>query len=207
MGAIKNDLQMTVFTNSISRRTALRGLGGVGLAAALAVGLPGRASANSEDRIANALFGPTSSNDPAVVIMAYIAAVNAGDLEEILALYADDAVHIFLPTPDGSAGVCLGKAQFRMWYEQSLANGDRVDGNQATFVARISSDPWRTLGLEALEAHSDMVVIDGRIKTHVVMLSPESVRALQTVRGTTADRSIGSEASLLLSPHGMHDPR
>jgi hypothetical protein len=194
MTAINDDLRTTTLTTCVSRRTALRGLGGGGLAAALAFAAPIRAGASSEDRIANALFGAAASNDPSAVIDSYIAAVNDGDLEAILDLYADDAVHIFLPTPDGSAGVCLGKAQFRMWYEQSLANGDRVEiddgtlaahGNQATFLARITSDPWRDLGLKALEAHSDLVVIDGRIITHVVMLTPESVRKLQAARGTT----------------------
>jgi hypothetical protein len=179
----------------VSRRTALRGLGGGGLAAALAFRVPVRADASSEDRIAKALFGAVSSDDPAAVINAYIAAVNAGDLDAILELYADEAVHIFLPTPDGSAGVCLGKAQFRMWYEQSLANGDRVAvedgtlaiaGDQATCLTRISSAPWRTLGLQALEAQADLVVIEGRIMTHVVSLTPESVRQLQTARGTSA---------------------
>jgi hypothetical protein len=195
MNAITNDLRTTVSTNCVTRRTALRSLGGGGLAAALAFRAPDRAGASSEDRIANALFGAISSDDPAAVIEAYIAAVNAGDLEEILALYADDAVHIFLPTPDGSAGVCLGKANFRMWYEQSLANGDHVeladgtlavDGNQATFLTQITSEPWSKLGLEALEAKADLVVIDGRIMTHVVTLTPESVRTLQAARGTAA---------------------
>jgi len=172
---------MTAITHSVSRRTALRGLGGAGLATALALGLPGRTSASSSD-------------DPAAVIAAYIAAVNAGDLDAILDLYADDAVHIFLPTADGSAGVCLGKEQFTMWYENSLANDDRVevadgtlavDGNQASFVARISSAPWSKLGLDELEAQADLVVIDGRIMTHVVTLTPESVRQLQATRGST----------------------
>ena len=130
-----------------------------------------------------------------------MAAVNAGDLEAILALYDDDAFHIALPSPDGSAGVCVGKDQFRMWYEQSLANGDRVavvdgtlavDGNQAAFVARLTSEPWRELGVEALEAHSEVVVIDGRIMTHVVLLTPESVRQLQAAGGTTPDHAVGS---------------
>ena len=190
-----HDLHAIRQCGTVSRRTALKGLGGGGLAAALAFGPPIRAGATSEDRIANALFGPISSDDPAAVIKAYVAAVNAGDLEEILDLYADDAVHIFLPTADGSAGVCLGKANFRMWYEQSLANGDRVavedgtiavDGNQASFVTHITSDPWSKLGLEALEAQADLVVIDGRIMTHVVTLTPESVRKLQAARGTTS---------------------
>lgn len=194
---------MNALTNSVSRRTALRGLGGAGLAAVLAVRIPFRVAADHMHPIATG-----SVDDPAAVIAAYIAAVNAGDLEEILALYADDAVHIFLPTPDGSAGVCLGKANFRMWYEQSVANGDRVavedgtlaiDGNQATFVTHITSDPWRKLGLETLEAQAELVVIDGRIMTHVVTLTPDSVRTLQAARGTTANQTVGSEATLLSS--------
>jgi hypothetical protein len=185
---------MTTFTNSVSRRTALRGLGGAGVATALAVGLPGRISAHTSHPSATTLFGSIASDDPAAVIEAYLAAVNAGDLDAILALYADDAIHIFLPTPDGSAGVCYGKEQFTMWYEQSLANQDRVEledgslavaGNQATYLTQIRSEPWRTLGLEALEAKADLVVIDGRIMTHVVTLTPESVRQLQAARGTT----------------------
>jgi hypothetical protein len=192
----KHDLRAVGQCGTVSRRTALRGLGGGGLAAALAFGAPIRAGATSEDRIADALFGAVSSDDPAAVIEAYLAAVNTGDLEAILALYADDAVHIFLPTPDGSAGVCLGKEQFTTWYEQSLANSDRVeledgtlavDDNQATFLAQISSEPWRKLGLETLTAKADLVVIDGRIMTHVVTLTPESVRQLQVARRPTSD--------------------
>ena len=138
-----------------------------------------------------AQFALTSGDDPASVVEAYIAAANGGDLEQILALYDDDAFHIHLPSADGSPGVCVGKEQFRMWYEQSLAHGERValeeesvavDGNQASFLVKITSEPWSKLGLEALEAHSEMVVIDGRIATHVVLMTPESVRQLQAAR-------------------------
>jgi hypothetical protein len=194
MTTFNDDLRMTTLTNGVSRRTALRGLGGAGLATALAFGAAGRLSAHGDHSMTPARFALSSDADPAAVIEAYVAAANAGDLEAILALYDDDAFHIALPSPDGSAGVCVGKEQFTMWYEQSLANGERVeledgslavDGNQASFVARISSEPWRKLGLEALEAHSEVVVVDGRIMTHVVLLTPESVRQLQAARGTT----------------------
>ena len=208
MTAINDDLRTTTLATCVSRRTALRGLGGGGLAAALAFAAPIRAGASSEDRMANALFGAAASDDPAPVIEAYLAAANAGDLAAILDLYADDAVHIFLPTADGSAGVCLGKAQFTMWYEQSLANGDRVeleddtlavDGNQATYLTQISSEPWRKVGLETLEAKADLVVIDGRIMTHLVTLTPDSVRKLQAARGTISDLTMSSPAPLLPS--------
>ena len=216
MNTVKTDLRTNTLTTMVSRRAALRGLGGAGLATALAVGIAGRVSAQHSHPITDARFAPLSGDDPAAVIDAYIAAVDAGDLEAILALYADDAVHIFLPTPDGSAGVCLGKANFRMWYEQSLANRDRVeledgtlavDGNQATFLSQISSEPWRKLGVESLEAKTDLVVIDGRIVTHLVTLTPESVRTLQAARGTTADLTMSSGVPLLsLERRGSGEP-
>ena len=185
---------MTALTNCVSRRTTLRGLGGAGLATALAFGTTGRINAHTDHQMTTVQFAPSSDEDPAAVIAAYIAAANSGDLEDILALYADDAFHIHLPSADGSPGVCVGKDQFRMWYEQSLAHGERValeegsvavDGNQASFRVRISSEPWSKLGLEALEAQSEMVVIDGRIATHVVLLTPDSVRQLQAARDAT----------------------
>ena len=194
MNAINDDLRTTVVGSAVSRRTALVGLGGAGLATALAFSAAGRVSAHTGHSTAATRLAFSSDDDPAAVIEAYIAAANAGDLEAILALYDDDAFHIALPSPDGSAGVCVGKEQFTMWYEQSLAHGERValeegtlavDGNQASFVVRLTSEPWSKLGLEALEAHSEMVIIDGRIATHVVLMTPESVRQLQAARGTT----------------------
>ena len=206
MNAIDRNVWMTMGGGAVSRRLALRGLGGAGLAAALAIGLPDRVAADDMHPAAAARLAP-ADDDQAALIEAYVAAVNSGDLEAILALYADDAFHIALPSPDGSAGVCVGKDQFRMWYEQSLANGDRievddgalaVDGNQAIFVARLSSEPWSKLGVDALEATSEIVVIDGRIMTHVVVLTPESVRRLRAAGGSTPDHAVDS-ASLVPS--------
>src|SRR4051812_31551405 len=106
MYVINGDHRTAVAGSIVSRRATLRGLGGAGLAA-IAMAIPGRAGASDGDRIANALFAPVSSDDPAALIKDYVAAVNAGNLDGILDLYDDKAVHIFLPTADGSAGVCL----------------------------------------------------------------------------------------------------
>lgn len=194
MNAAIGPLQTPEIRHVVSRRATLRGLG-AGIALALTVGVPAWTGATSEDRTARSLVEALASEDLAELIDAYVAAVNAGDLGEILSIYNDDAFHIMLPSADGSAGVCVGKEQFRMWYEQSMANGDGVevadgtlalDGNQATFVARLTSEPWRKMGIEALEATSEIVVIDGRIMTHVVALTPDSVRLLQSAQGKTS---------------------
>lgn len=207
MHAIQGNLRPQVRAQLVSRRTAVRGLGGVGIAMLVAAA-PGLTQATAGDQITHERFAPAPGDDPAAVIEAYVAAVNAGDLDAILALYDDNTFHIALPSPDGSAGVCVGKEQFRMWYEQSLANGDQVavedgtlavDGNQATFVARLSSEPWRKLGVETLEATSEIVVIDGRIMTHVVVLGPESMRQLQTARETAANQGMGRTSDMLMS--------
>ena len=178
---------------TVSRRQALQGVGGASLAA-IAFAAPCWAGATSDTRLALTLCASAASDDSAALIATYIETVNAEDLAGILELYADDAVHVFLPTDDGSAGVCLGKDQFHMWYEASVARHDRitlepeslaVDGNQATFVVHMSNDPWRAVGLDSLEAQAQLVLIDGRIMTHVEMLSPESLRTLQAARNST----------------------
>src|SRR5262245_49719035 len=97
-----DDRTPTPPTGTLSRRTALRGLGGAGLA--IGLGLAARPAAADRDRAAP----PVAAAPPSGVVAACVAAVNAGDLAGILAQYADDAVHVALPTPDGSAGVCRG---------------------------------------------------------------------------------------------------
>lgn len=172
----------------LTRRTALRGIGAAGLAAA-GVALAGR--------LGPAAFATHDPNaDPAAVIDAYAVAVNAGNLDAILSCYTDDAIHAALPTPDGSAGVCHGKGQFRMFYEQAIANGDEielvpesltVDGERVAFRVRTTSEPWTALGLGALEADSEAIMADGCILTHVVMLTAGAVRQLLVAQGIAAD--------------------
>lgn len=199
-----------MLTNVVSRRIALRGIGGTGLAAAVGFAavraIPGFGSANRVSAAEGA--------DPAAIIAAYVAAANAHNLDSILSFYTDDAAHVFLPTPDGSAGVCLGKDQFRMWYEQSIKDGDqievvadslKVEGDRATFAVRIASSPWKELGLEALEATEEAVIADGQITSHVVMLTPDSVRKLLVARGTIPTSPAGGESDL--SAHRTHAVR
>ena len=155
------------------------------------------------------------TDDRSAVVEAHAAAVNAGDLAGILALYADDAVHVALPAADGSAGVFVGKEQIRLFHEQGIANEDRLDvvdgsltvaGDRVTFVARMASGPWRDVGIETLEANAEAVVEDGRITTQVVVLTPGSVRELLTARGTIPGPS-AAEQEPEPSPHRRRNER
>lgn len=191
---------------SLTRRAALRRIGAAGLAAA-GVALAGRLGP-----AAVATHDPTA--DPAAVIATYAAAVNAGNLDAILSCYTDDAIHVALPTPDGSAGVCYGKSQFRVFYEQAIANGDTielvpesltVDGERVAFRVLTRSEPWTALGLGALEADSEAIVVDGCILTHVVMLTAGAVRQLLVAQGIAVDA--GEHTHGQLPPWNPSRPR
>lgn len=64
------------------------------------------------------------STDPGDVARRWLAAFNAGDVEAMVGLYADDAVHESPKarnTMPGSGGKLQGKAAMRDWWNQALA--------------------------------------------------------------------------------------
>ena len=64
------------------------------------------------------------STDPGDVARQWLAAFNAGDVEAVLDLYAEDAVHEspkVRKTMPGSGGKLIGKAAMRAWWQQALA--------------------------------------------------------------------------------------
>ena len=86
--------------------------------------------------------------DPASVVHAYITAVNSHNVDAVLAVYADDAVHEAIPAPPGAKSVYIGKAQIRQFYQQTVVNHDHlavvgtlhVVGDKVMYTKRIASD-------------------------------------------------------------------
>ena len=63
------------------------------------------------------------SGDPEHVARRWLAAFNAGDVEAVVELYAEDAVHEspkVRKTMPGSGGKLEGKAAMREWWQQAL---------------------------------------------------------------------------------------
>jgi len=84
----------------------------------------------------------TQTASPEAVVHAYVAALNAGDLEAIVALYADDAS---VEDPVGSTPL-VGTEAIRAFYARSTAmplqvtlDGEvRVAGNECAFPFSVS---------------------------------------------------------------------
>jgi hypothetical protein len=168
----------------LSRRAALR-RGGEALAAtALAAGVARVGHAHAQTTPAG--------TDPAAVVRAYIAAVNAHDLAAILAVYAPAAVHVVFPPAPGASGIYAGRAQIRTFYEAAIVNRDhlvvvpgtlQVKGNTVTYVKRIASGPWLKLGLGTLDANIYAVVEGNQFAAYIAMITPRDVARLFAATG------------------------
>ena len=125
--------------------------------------------------------------DPVAVVMAEIEALNAGDIDAALALYADDVViKLVPPIPPDSPDTYTGKADLRAWFEGLVAvnwKGEleilQVEGDTVTTKSRTWADPTRALGVAPLEATLVYTVQDGKIKGWTWTLSDESLAKLQ----------------------------
>jgi hypothetical protein len=113
--------------------------------------------------------------DPLAVLEAYDLALNAGNVEGALALFADDAV---LTTRQGQF---VGKEQIRTWLERLVMQNERIEvagrtvaGDKVTWQNQFFRTDLPGLSNDPLEAQAEAVVEAGQIKTFSSILTDES---------------------------------
>lgn len=115
------------------------------------------------------------STDPGDVARRWLAAFNAGDVDAVVELYSEDAVHEspkIAKTMAGSGGKLTGKAAMRDWWKQALA---RQPGISYELTA-LTSDHSRAVieymrrapGEEPLAVAEAFEVRDGKIVRSIV---------------------------------------
>lgn len=123
--------------------------------------------------------------DPVAVVTALYEAVNAGDVEAALALYADDAViHMPVPPPD-MPDTYTGKEEIRGWIENEVARnteyvllGTQVDGPTVIATTSVADDVLRSFGLTNLEQNDEFSIQDGKITARTHVFTEESLATL-----------------------------
>ena len=115
------------------------------------------------------------STEPGSVARRWLAAFNAGDVDALIELYAEDAVHespkVRKAMP-GSDGKLVGKAAMRDWWQQAFS---RLPGMVYELTA-LTSDSSRAVieymrtapGQEPLAVAEAFEVRDGRIVHSIV---------------------------------------
>lgn len=120
--------------------------------------------------------------DPASVMLAESELLNAGDIDGLMELYADDAVLTVVMGPDTS--LITGKEEIRPWALDYMAENFRleyevvgVEGDTVTLATQTWSDSINALGVAPLVGTSVAIVQDGKIQGWTWTLSDESLAA------------------------------
>ena len=122
------------------------------------------------------------ASDPAVVVQALDAALNAHDLEAALALFADGAVVKDGDPAPGSTGNFVGKEQIRAWLAgvvnpalafRVASSGHQVSGDVVTWVWQASVADFKPLGVDPEPGSSAALVQNGKIIFYSVASSAE----------------------------------
>ena len=129
--------------------------------------------------------------DSLAVVTALYEAVNAGDIEAALALYADDAV-IYMPVPPPNMpDTYTGKEEIRGWIENEVARnteyelvGTEVDGDRVVATTSVADDVLRSFGLTSLEQKDEFTIQDGQITARTHVFTEESLAKLAAAAAT-----------------------
>jgi len=116
------------------------------------------------------------------VVNATLDAWNAGDVDTLKALFADDAVACF---PDWGGECTTGAEEIGAWIEELVAGNFviepesiEVEGDTVTVVAKVWADPTRELGVTPLVTMDVYTVQDSQITSQISTLTEESAAKL-----------------------------
>jgi ketosteroid isomerase-like protein len=124
-------------------------------------------------------------SDPMSIIDAWVADLNAGDIDAALSYLADDAVVTIVPPAPGTSGVYAGKGEIRGWYEGIVGEHGvttlsdcQVDGETVTCVNIYTGDSFTSMGIDSVVAEWVAVVRDGKLQSYSWTMTDESLAAL-----------------------------
>ncbi len=107
--------------------------------------------------------------DPASVLKRYVEALNAGDLDTALALWAEDGV---ITSTRGRRNA--GHESLRQFIQRNISRKIKQEpeavqtvGDRVTWINRESNESYRKLNVAPVQQNSEIVVRGGKIKTWV----------------------------------------
>jgi putative intracellular protease/amidase len=155
---------------------------------------------------------PVPTPDPAAVIKSLAAALNAGNVDAVMAFYADDATITQQPAPAGQSGVLTGKEQIRGFIQGLVANhfsGEvsnlKVVGDKITLTGTLSTDTYRKLGVAPIVIAEEAVIVGGKIKSETMTVTPESLAKIQAAMAAQAKAAPPKKVLLLITAETSQD--
>ena len=121
---------------------------------------------------------------PVSVIQAIVAAANRGNVDDMVDLFAEDAVLKLDPELPGLRPVYQGRLQIREYLQQMVTNGFKVDAGD--YQAIDDGVSWRStvsgglFGERGGQVTSHAIVQANQVLSVTIHYSPEAVRTLQS---------------------------
>jgi ketosteroid isomerase-like protein len=147
------------------------------------------------------IFALTSSlyaqeTDPGKVLNALADALNAGDVDAALTLYAPDAVLNIVPPLPGLPGTFTGSKEIRSWLEILVGMNLKIEGMEILQVEgdklkiklKTSSDFARGFNMAFMELIEEYTIQDGKIKGCTISITEESAEKLQAAMINQAEK-------------------
>ena len=136
--------------------------------------------------------------DPVDMLMAWLDAQNAGDVDAALAFLADDAFITLVPPPmEGHDGVFRGKEEIRAWWENlrslngvGTVSDCQVEGETVTCLLTYTDDSLQALGLDSIDNEFVVIVQEGKIQTYTATMTDESLAALMAAMAAMSPESL-----------------
>jgi hypothetical protein len=133
--------------------------------------------------------GPSQLADLVAVIDAFDAMWNIHDLEGILNCFTDDAMVTLIQRPDEGPTVYHGQAAIRTLVQTYLPGGYirgrshyRAETDRLVWMARVSADCFKQLGVDWIEWKAEATVRSGKIASYTVTPTSESLAKLDTAK-------------------------
>ncbi|MPY86580.1 MAG: DUF4440 domain-containing protein [Luteitalea sp.] len=136
--------------------------------------------------LALGLAPPLWAQSPAAedVLKAREAALDAGDADAVLRLFADDAIVV-----TSSGRLLIGKEQISAWVKDQVNRRQREEpgvrqaqGNKLSWAGKVHREDWQKLSVSPLEVRQDAIVAAGKIKFFNTTFVPESADRLGAAR-------------------------
>ena len=122
---------------------------------------------------------PAASSTPAALLQRYFAAMNAGDADTALALFADNAVRFDSAAPGPAK---IGRAAIEPGLRARVADQIQIEtsdyqtlGNSARCIALVSTNYGRRLGFAPVVESAEIVVEGEKIKRFTVTVTADSL--------------------------------
>jgi SnoaL-like protein len=154
-------------------------------------GLVAQTNSDSPQRVDQSPTEPQKL-DPQSVLRRFTDAMNAGDTDAALTLWADDAVII-----NTRGRTITGRGSLRRFLQANITAKQQLDpesvqvvGDKMTWTNRETNDSYRKLNVAPVQIASEMIVRDGMIKSYVGYFPSSEIARIERACATPQGKDV-----------------